>query len=163
MITIKPAQSDDASQITTIWNHYILETNVTFNFQPKTKDEVQQLISDANRADRVFLVAEDRGAAIGFATYFQFRGSVGYARTMEHTIMLDKAAVGFGAGRKLMEALLAQATSAGVHSMFAGVSSANPDGAAFHRALGFEDRGILPKVGHKGGQWYDLILLQKFL
>ena len=103
------------------------------------------------------------GEVIGFATYFQFRGGLGYGHTMEHSILLHPELRGRGAGRALMAAIENHARAAGVHTMFAGVSSENPSGVAFHEAIGFARVAVLPEVGRKFGRWIDLVLLQKHL
>ena len=100
---------------------------------------------------------------IGFASYDQFRKGIGYARAMEHTIVLADAARGKGAGRALMQTLSAHARAAGVGSLWAGVSGENPSGVAFHEALGFETIATLPAVGFKFGRWMDLVLMRQWL
>jgi phosphinothricin acetyltransferase len=62
-----------------------------------------------------------------------------------------------------MAAVEADARAKGKHSLFAGVSSANPEGRAFHAALGFVEVAVLPEVGWKWGRWLDLHLMQKRL
>jgi phosphinothricin acetyltransferase len=100
---------------------------------------------------------------LGFATYAQFRGGVGYAKTMEHTIILSPALNGMGVGRRIMQTLCDHAKDRGVMSMFAGVSARNDAGVQFHRAVGFQPVARLEKVGFKFGQFIDLVLMQKFL
>ena len=97
------------------------------------------------------------------ATYGQFRASNGYARTMEHTIILAPGASGRGVGRALMTAIEEHARKAGVHSMFAGVSGRNPDGIAFHAALGYVEVARLKEVGWKLGRWHDVAWFQRTL
>ena len=158
-MTVRLATGLDAEAVAAIWNHYIRETSVTFNALEKTADEVAALI--ATRP--AFFVALDQGRVAGFATYDQFRGGVGYARTMEHTIQLAPGASGRGHGRALMRAVEDHARMGGAHSMFAGVSGENPEGRAFHARLGYAETAVLPAVGWKFGRWMDLVLMQKFL
>ena len=158
-MTVRLATGLDAEAVAAIWNHYIRETSVTFNALEKTADEVAALIG--TRPD--FFVALDQDRVAGFATFDQFRGGVGYARTMEHTIQLAPGASGRGHGRALMRAVEDHARMGGAHSMFAGVSAENPAGRAFHARLGYVEAAILPQVGWKFGRWMDLVLMQKFL
>jgi phosphinothricin acetyltransferase len=108
-------------------------------------------------------VAEASGRIVGFATYAQFRGGVGYARTMEHTILLSPEAQGTGLGRALLTAIENHARTRGVTSLFAGVSAENPAGRAFHTRMGYTEVAILQRVGFKFGRAMDLVLMQKFL
>ena len=158
-MTVRLATGLDAEAVAAIWNHYIRETSVTFNALEKTADEVAALIGTRP----AFFVALDQDRVAGFATYDQFRGGVGYARTMEHTIQLAPGASGRGHGRALMRAVEDHARMGGAHSMFAGVSGENPEGCAFHARLGYAETAVLPAVGWKFGRWMDLVLMQKFL
>jgi len=163
MIHIRSASETDADAIADIWNYYISETTVTFNSVEKTNDIVKEAIKACDRDNRAFLVAEDGGNLLGFCTYFQFRGGIGYAKTMEHTILTHHEAKGAGIGRALMERLCAHAKAGGVKSLWAGVSADNPAGVAFHERIGFSTIARLPQVGFKFDRWIDLILLQKIL
>jgi L-amino acid N-acyltransferase len=160
---IRDATPEDAPAIAAIWNPYIRDTAVTFNFAEKSLEDVAALITDRQAAGFAFVLAEEAGYVLGFATYSQFRGGVGYARTMEHTILLGPDARGRGVGRALMTAIEDHARAGGAHSMFGGVSAENPEGRAFHAALGFAEVAVLRRVGHKFGRWMDLVLMQKFL
>ena len=160
---IRAATQTDAPAIAAFWNPVIRDTATTFNPVEKTPDDLAAMIRDRQAAGHGFLVAERQGQVVGFASYAQFRGGVGYARTMEHTIILSPAAQGAGLGRALMAALEDHARTGGAHSLIAGVSAENPAGRAFHAAIGFAEIAILPQVGHKFGRYMDLVLMQKFL
>lgn len=160
---IRPAAPADAPKVAVIWNPIIRDTAVTFNSTEKTVQELAQDFVDKDARGRVFFVAESADGLLGFATYDQFRGGVGYAHTMEHTVILHPSARGQGIGRALMTAIEDHARVAGAHVLMAGISAENPDAVAFHAALGFREMARLPELGYKFGRWMDLILMQKRL
>ncbi len=156
---IRPATPADAPAIAAIWNRIIRETTATFTTVEKDPETLAAQIA----AGTPWWVAEVDGTVQGHATYGQFRGGPGYARTMEHSIHLSNLASGQGLGRALMAALEAHARANGVHVMVAGVSSDNPAGQAFHARLGYAECGRVLQAGHKWGRWLDLVLMQKIL
>lgn len=160
---IRPATLADCPAIAALWAPVVRETLITFSTHVRTDAEVAQLIGEKALADMPFLVAETAQGLAGFATYGQFRAGPGYAHTMEHTILLSEWARGQGIGRALMTAIEAHAAARGVHSLWAGVSAANPAGVAFHERVGFRPIARLPEVGFKFGRKLDLILMQKTL
>lgn len=162
-MTIRPATAADAAAIAAIWNPVIRDSTITFTSVEKTVEDLETLIAERDAAGHCTLIASDANRVQGFATYAQFRGGVGYGRTMEHTVILAPGGQGSGLGRALMAAIEDHARAAGAHSIFAGVSSGNPDGVAFHARLGYAAVAVLPDVGWKFGRWFDLHLMQKML
>ncbi len=162
-MTPRPARDDDCAAIASIWNGYIRDSLATFTTAEKTEDELRALLADKAAAGHGVFVVEAAGAVCGFALYGQFRGGPGYAHTMEHSLLLDPGARGRGAGRALMVAIEDHARAGGAHSMIAGVSAGNPDGVAFHAAIGYREIARLPQVGRKFGRWLDLVVMQKML
>lgn len=161
---IRAAHVSDSAAIARIWNHYITQTTVTFNPDPKSADEVAALIHDRQaRGWGMFVALGAAGAITGFAGYGQFRAGAGYGRTMEHTVLLDPTATGRGAGRALMAMVAAHARDGGAHSLIAGVSGENAAGLRFHAAIGFAEIARLPQVGYKFARFLDLVLMQKIL
>jgi L-amino acid N-acyltransferase len=156
---IRPARPGDAADIAEIWNRVIRETVATFTTLEKTEADLVRSIEGG----LPFLVAEETGRVAGFVTAFQFRGGPGYAHTFEHSIHVADGARGRGLGRALMQAVEADLRTCGAHSLFAGVSGENAEGAAFHAALGYREVARLPEVGWKFGRWHDLVLMQKML
>ncbi|WP_083100430.1 GNAT family N-acetyltransferase [Pseudophaeobacter leonis] len=157
---IRQAQPQDAATITRIANSLIRDTLFTFTTQERSPEDIAARLRDATAP---FLLAEIDGRVVGFATYGPFRSGPGYRHTQEHSIQLTQAAQGRGLGRALMQRLEDVARQNGVHVLVAGISGANPRAVAFHAAIGFTQSGHMAQVGHKWGQWLDLILMQKQL
>ncbi|MCD1625476.1 MAG: GNAT family N-acetyltransferase [Paracoccaceae bacterium] len=160
---LRTAAVRDAPAVAAIWNPVIRDSAATFTTLEKTPESLVADFATRAAEGKVFLLAEDAGEILGFATYFQFRGGPGYARTMEHSVILAPSARGRGVGRTLMRALEEHARAGDVHSLWAGVSAENPGGVAFHNAIGFSEIARLPQVGFKFGRWMDLVLMQKIL
>ena len=160
---IRLAGAWDATAIAGIWNPVIRDSTITFNAVEKDPDDLVRFLTTRADAGHATFVAEEEGEVLGFATYGQFRAGVGYARSMEHTIMIADGARGRGLGAALLEAVEAHAREGGAHSMIAGVSGANEVGIAFHGARGYKEIARVPEVGWKHAQWLDLVLMQKIL
>lgn len=160
---IRPATPADVPAILAFWNPLIETATVGFSPTPHTVESLTALIAERAAAGRAFCVAERAGQVLGFASYDQFRKGLGYARTMEHTIILDQRARGQGVGRALMAAIEAHARARGAHLMVAGVSAENPAGLGFHAALGYVEAGRISDAGYKFGRFIDLVLMQKRL
>ncbi len=144
--TIRPAAVADAVVIAELTNIIIRESTHSFKSQETTAALQASAIAEPGPAS---LVAYEGATFLGYATYFPVRRSDGYRHTTEHTIVLTDATRGQGIGRKLLTQLFGSARSAGIHSMFVGVSAENAPGTAFHRQLGFTELVRLPQVGRK--------------
>ena len=160
---IRPARPQDAAALARLWNPWITDTAITFNPVPKTGAEIASVITARHEAGHAFLVAEDGDGLLGFSSYSQFRGGIGYARCMEHTIILAPDARGRGTGRALMAAIEDHARKAGAHQLIGAVSGENPEARAFHERIGFRLLATIPEAGFKFGRYMDLLLLAKRL
>lgn len=160
---IRLAVPGDAGALVALINPWITDTTITFNSIPKTERDIEVMLADKAAAGHAVLVAEAQGALLGYATYGQFRGGIGYAHAMEHSIALSPLARGKGVGRALLGAIEDHARAGGAHVIFAGVSAENAEGRAFHLALGYGEVAVLRQVGRKFDRWLDLVLMQKFL
>ncbi len=160
---IRQAGAWDATAIAEIWNPVIRDSTITFNAVEKDPDDLVRFILTRADVGHGTFVAEEEGEVLGFATYGQFRPGVGYARSMEHTIMLAETARRRGLGSALLETVEAHARDRGAHTMIAGVSGANEAGIAFHAARGYNEIARVPEVGWKHAHWLDLVLMQKIL
>jgi L-amino acid N-acyltransferase YncA len=155
---IRSAEAEDATALAALWNPWIRDSVVTFNAVEKSEADVKAMI-----AERPCFLVYIKDGVQGFATYSQFRGGVGYATCMEHTIILSPNTRGSGVGRALMAAIEADATAKGVHQMIAAVSGENPEGRDFHAAIGYQPCAHIREAGFKFGRFMDLILMQKIL
>jgi len=160
---IRPALAADVPAVLGYWNPIIRGTIVTFSSEEKSPDGLAGMIADRRASGHEFLVAESGGQVVGHATYAQFRSGNGYARAMEHTIILTRDASGRGIGRALIEAIADHAASRGAHTLIGGVSAENTAGRAFHLATGFREVAVIPEVGWKFGRWHDLVLMLRVL
>lgn len=160
---LRAARAGDAEGLAGIVNHYIRETTISFNETEKTAEDMAAAVTDRLVVGHGFVVAEQDGALLGYATYGPFRGGTGYRETLEHTVLLRPGAVGQGIGRALMAALEEEAHEAGVHSLIGGISAENSGGIDFHRRIGFIEVGRVAQAGLKAGRRIDLVLMQKLL
>ena len=160
---IRPADAGDAQAIMDIWNLVIATTTHNFSSTLKTVDGTAAQIDGHWSAGHGIWVAEEAGKVVGFASYGQFRGGNGYARSMEHSVHLTESARGKGLGRALMEVLEDHARASSAHLMIAGISGENSAGQAFHAALGYAHVARIPQAGWKWDRYIDLVLMHKIL
>ena len=160
---IRASHAEDAASIAAIWNPIIQDTAITFWPTERTETEIATIIADRHGAGHAHLVAEADGRIIGFATYGQFRGGLGYARSMEHTIHIAPDQRGTGLGRHLMTAIKDHARAAGHRLMIGDITGSNDGSLRFHQRMGYAEWGRIPAAGWKFGQFHGLVFMGKDL
>lgn len=159
---IRPVKDKDIAQITDIYNGYILNTTVTFELAAISALEMQQRVR-AKTEKYDWLVGEVNQTIIGYAYYGAFHARAAYSHTVETTIYLAQAYRRKGHGESLYRELMRSARERGFRELIGVIALPNPGSIALHQKLGFEEVGILKKVGYKFEQYLDVTIWQKSL
>ena len=163
-MTIRPAGPDDAAAIAAIYAHYVERTAASFEESPPGPEVVGARMAAIARAGLPFLVAEDEGRVIGYAYLHPYHERSAYRRTAEDSVYVAAGARGRGIGRALLERLLEEGERAGIREVIAIIALTDErTSVELHRALGFDEMGLLRAVGRKHGRWYDTVLMQRSL
>jgi L-amino acid N-acyltransferase YncA len=162
---IRPATADDLASVREIYNHYVLNSSVTFDERPMTMVEVRKKFATVEKLRMPFLVAQSpRGELLGFAWVFPWQGNAARWKTVELSIYLGPAATGKGLGKVLLEQLLADAKTVGIREVIAVIADKGAEASIrMHKNFGFKETGRMGKVGYKYERWLGTVLLQKAL
>ena len=156
-VVIRRAAQTDLRALTDIYNHYVAETHVTFDIEPKTLAQRQVWFDPFRDAGRFqCFVAARGGVAIGWACSAKFKEKAGYDTSVETSVYLSQGEAGQGLGRKLYASLFAALKGEDIHRAYAGVCTPNDASVALHRAFGFEYVGTFREVGRKFGKYWDV-------
>ncbi|MCM1386583.1 MAG: GNAT family N-acetyltransferase [Bacillus sp. (in: Bacteria)] len=168
-ITIRSANIQDAADILKIYEYYVKETAISFEYDVPTLDEMKARITKTLRKYPYF-VAVQNNRIIGYAYAGAFIGRAAYDYSAELTIYIDKDSRNSGAGRKLYEALEDALQKMGITNLYAciGYPDAedeylNFNSANFHAHMGFTKCGEFHKCGYKFGRWYHMIWMEKII
>lgn len=162
-LSIRLASRQDAGWINELYDHYIQNTEITFNERGKTM-EARAAEIEALMRDYPFLVAQDGGKPLGFACAEAVRPQSGYRFSVELTIYLrPDAPKRAGAGRALYERLLAILTAQGFRNAYAVISGTNEASLLFHERMGFETVARFENSGYKHGRWLDAVWMRRTL
>ncbi len=165
LYSIRPATLEDAARIQAIYAHHVKTGTGTFELEPPDLSEIQaRMTRIAGRGSPWLAACAGDGRVIGYAYAGAFRERAAYDCTVEDSIYLAQEAIGHGVGRALLAELISRCKQSGYTQMLAVIGdSANLASIGLHRALGFEEAGVLRKVGHKFGRHLDVVILQKSL
>lgn len=157
---IREAVRADLPVVARIYEREAREGHATFDVEGRPMGLWQEKL-DAT-GDH-FLVAEETGVVVGWASSAVFRPKPAYVHTRETGVYVAPEAQGRGVGRALYDDLLARLGDDGMRVVVAGVALPNPASLALHAACGFEEVGVMRQVGRKFDRWIDLAWLQKVL
>lgn len=161
---IRPTVPDDLEAIGEIYAHHVRTGVATFEMTPPDRQEWTRRFRMIADAGLPFVTAEVDGAVAGYAYCVQWKSRPAYRHTVEDSIYLAPHAVGRGIGGRLLDALLAGCSDAGVRQVIAVIVDDDADTSlGLHRNRGFVDAGRLTSVGFKHGRWLDTVLLQRSL
>ena len=158
-LSIRPATCDDAAAICEIYNHYILDSIISFEEVPLAPDDIATRIARTQSQALPWLVMTQDGQLLGYAYASRWRERSAYRYTLESSIYLAPSATGKGLGKQLYSALLQalrELTQPPIHSVVGGVAQPNAASNALHQALGFEKTATFREVGRKFDRWIDV-------
>lgn len=150
---IRLATGADAAAIASIYAPYVTDTFVSFEEAAPGPAEMAQRMAGDGSGLHPWLVAEDGGVVIGFASSSAFRSRPAYRWTVETGVYLAPQAQGRGLGRALMERVLELLTHQGFTAVVAGITLPNPASVALHEKLGFAPCATYRDTGFKMGEW----------
>ena len=153
--TIRNVTPDDAKAICDIYNHYVLNTIITFEDAPVSIEEMRDRITEITPS-LPWLVSEEQGAIIGFAYANKWKIRSAYRFCVESTIYLTTHMKSRGIGSRLYESLIAELRSRPLHSVIGGIALPNPESIALHEKMGYEKVAHFKEVGWKFDQWIDV-------
>jgi L-amino acid N-acyltransferase YncA len=153
---IRPAEIGDAAAIARIYNHYVLNTIVTFEQLAVSDEQMAGRIQEVLDIPLPWLVAEKNGAIVGFAYAGKWKTRYAYRYSVESTVYLDPAHTGNGLGSALYTGLLEVLRKHSVHSVMGGIAQPNPGSVALHEKVGFQKVAHLKEVGFKADKWIDV-------
>ena len=159
-VLIRLAGQDDAAQIASIYRPYVEESRISFEESAPDSAEIARRMSGPIHP---WLVAEDDGRIVGYASTSPMRDRSAYRWSVETGIYLAPEAQGRGLGRKLLTAHLDLLERQGFVTIVAGIALPNEASVALHETLGFALSGIERGVGFKRGRWIDVGRWQKDL
>lgn len=162
-LTTRPALLSDLPQLAELYNHYILNTPITFNIQPFTAEGLKEWFqehSDGKR-HRLVVAVENGNRVIGYAGTGRFRPKQAYETTVEATIYCSSEYTQRGVGTLLYGALFDLIAGEDINRIVAGVTLPNPASVALHKRFGFRHVGTFTENGRKFGKYWDVAWFER--
>jgi phosphinothricin acetyltransferase len=161
-IRIRAANAADLPRLVEIYNHYVINTPVTFDVEPYTVERRTTWFEQFALTGRYrLLVAEEKNMVVGYAGTTRFRPKAAYETSVETTIYCSPDTVGKGIGSRLYSALFEAIANEDIHRIVAGYTLPNPASARLHERVGFKPVGIFTENGRKFGRYWDVAWTQR--
>src|SRR5437868_4295860 len=154
---IRRVEPGDLPALLEIYNHYVRETPVTFDIEPRTLAQRKIWLDGFAASGRYqCFVAARNGNAVGWASSHCYKERAAYDTTIQSSIYLAPDATGQGLGRRLYAALFDALAGEDIHRIFGGITLPNEASVRLHRSFGFEPVGTYREVGRKFGRYWDV-------
>ena len=163
-VTIRAAVQSDLPRLTEIYNHYVLNTAITFDIEPYTIETRRRWFAQFSATGRHrLLVAEIDGTVVAYAGTHQFRTKAAYDTSVEVTIYCAPDRTARGIGTALYAALFEAVRDEDINAFVAGITLPNDASIALHERFGFQPAGVMHAIGRKFDQywdvgWYELVV-----
>jgi L-amino acid N-acyltransferase YncA len=161
-LAIRSAREEDAAALVSIYEPYVLNTAITFEYTVPSVEEFAGRIRSTLKK-YPYLVAELDGEVVGYAYASSFKDRAAYAWAVETSIYLRMDMRGKGVGGRLYRALEDALMKMGVLNLNACIGYPNPESVGFHERLGYKIVGHFSKCGYKLNAWHDVVWMEKFI
>lgn len=177
-LRIRMAVPEDAQELLSIYDYYVKETAITFEYETPSVSEF------AGRIEKVlekypYLVAEadasydsqdSRKRIVGYAYASDFHVREAYKWCAEMSIYLDHNLRGNGVGRALYNELENRLKNMGMLNLNACIGYPDTEdehltfaSVRFHEKMGYSMVGEFHKCGFKFDKWYNMVWMEKLV
>jgi phosphinothricin acetyltransferase len=156
-LTVRRIEQGDLPALLEIYNHYVRETPVTFDIEPRTLEQRQAWLEEFAPSGRYqCFVAVKEGRSVGWASSHPYNERAAYGTTVTSSIYLAPGMTGQGQGRRLYSALFDALKTEDIHRVFVKITLPNEASVRLHCAFGFQPVGVYKEVGRKFGRFWDV-------
>lgn len=161
-LTIRPAVSADAAEIGRIYDEAAAGGSATFATGPHSAEERRAWL--AGRDARAPVWAGVRGdEVVAWSALAPFSYRSWYSGVAEYTVYVAATHHGEGIGRRMLEALVAEAPRFGYWKIVGMILAENAAGLALARGLGFREVGTHRAHARREGAWRDVTIVERHL
>jgi phosphinothricin acetyltransferase len=160
--TIRMATLEDAPAIYAIYEPYILNTAITFEYTPVPMDEFWQRMKKVME-HFPWIVCEQNGKILGYAYCARFKERAAFDWDCECSVYIDEKEHRKGIASLLYERLFDLVQKQGYFTIYALITNSHESSIAFHQRFGFTKVGVYEKTGYTLGQWWVLLVMEKRL
>lgn len=143
----------DAHAICRIYNHYVINTTISFEEEPVTIETMEGRIAARTLP---WFVHEEGGDVLAYGYATPWRVRAGYRFAAESSVYVAAGATGRKLGLGLYRHLLDALRGRGICTVIGGVAQPNDASVALHEKLGFRQVAHFERVGWKHGRWIDV-------
>jgi len=172
-VQVRPGVEGDLKALTSLYNHYVRETPITFDTAVFSPEERRPwLLSHPEDGPYRLMVATETDsqdihgvpqAILGYATSSPYRPKAAYSTSVEVTVYVAPDAGRRGIGTLLYKALFEALADEDLHRAYGGIAQPNEASVRLHERFGFRHVGTYREVGRKFGRYWDVAWYEKDL
>lgn len=165
---VQRASIDDLTAILDIYNQSIAGKQATAQLAPVTSAErtswFDEHLNNSKRpiyvvTTRLAISVDSPAVIVAWGSFSDLYARTAYHISSEVSIYLHRDYHGQGLGRLLIQWMLSQAPSLGIHNIVALIFAHNTPSLKLFRKLGFEQWGYMPQVCDMQGFIADVVML----
>lgn len=167
VFSLRVATPSDAAQLVRIYQHYVTDTAITFEYDVPTVDEFASRVHETLRFYPYIVAVSSNGTIYGYAYAGPFNHRPAYQWAVETSIYVDNSVRRIGLGTALHAALVECLKAMGITNMEACIATTDHEDAhlgnasvSFHEGKGYRMVGTFEKCGYKFNTWYDMVWME---
>lgn len=166
-VTYRLATTDDAAKLLNVYEPYVKNTAITYEYDVPSVAEFASRIEDVlTKFPYIVVLIDDKISGYAYAHAFHPRAA--YSWCAELSIYLSEDCHGMGIGRELygiMENILKKQNILNLYSCVAYTEIEDEyltqASVRFHEHMGFKTCAHLHNCGYKFNRWYDMLYMEK--
>ena len=159
-INIRMATPEDAPAMLSIYEPYILNTAITFEYETISVEVMQKRMETVQK-QFPWLVYEQEGKVVGYAYCSRFKERAAFDWDCECSVYIDEIAHRKGIATALYTELFDLVQKQGYYNIYALITYSHESSVSLHKKFGFTEVGVYQNTGYKMGKWWDLLVMEK--